>query len=157
MGHPPESIPEDGQVFTGDRDLRFLALAIETLVQDMSPVGDRENAKQLAAYTLGDSPPPSGVPEYVVLEGRRLTLTNPPFLMAEIEADCGEFFSIEVAFDSDLNLLIDPPVRVTLEGRLSEVVETVEQMLAEIYRTRGRRLEMIDEGVVDVSAFAERR
>jgi hypothetical protein len=97
-------------------------------------------------------------PEYVDLEDGRVSLSNPPFLLADLElVDSDGGYELDVAFDSELKLLIDPPVEVTIEGSFDEVVETLEQMIAEIYRTRGRQLGMIDEGVVDSEEFSERR
>lgn len=153
----PPSFPDDGQVFEGSREERFLALAVETLVHDMSPVGDGEVAKGLGAYTLGEGPPPDGVPEYVELGDGHLSLSNPPFLMAEIDVRANGGYALDIGFDSDLKLLIDPPVEVTIEGDFGEVIGTLEQMIAEIYRTKGRRLEMIDSGAVGPEEFAERR
>lgn len=146
----PDSPPDGQRVFEGDDDERLLALALETAVQDMSPVGDDEMAKRLAGYTLGEEPPPAEAPEYVELEDGQLELSNPPFLLATIEVRSdGQEYVLEVGFDSELKLLIDPPVEVTITGAFEEVIETLEQTLAEIYRTKGRRLEQIDEGIVE--------
>lgn len=152
------SFPNEGQLFEGSREERFLAVALETLVQDVSPVGDADVAKRLGGYSLGEEPAPEAAPEYVELVDGSVSLSNPPFLLADLDLrnDDGEY-ALDVAFDSELKLLIDPPVEVTLRGPFEEVIATFEQMVAEIYRTRGRRLEMIDEGVVDPEAFAERR
>ena len=158
MTDVPPSFPEEGTLFEGSRERRFLAVALETLVQDVSPVGDADVAGRLGGYSLGEEPPPGEAPEYVELDDGVVSLSNPPFLLADFDLRRvdGEYV-LDVAFDSELKLLIDPPVEVTLRGSLEEVVETLEQMVAEIYRTRGRRLEMIDEGVVDPEEFADRR
>ncbi|QLD87545.1 hypothetical protein HWV07_00240 [Natronomonas salina] len=157
MTDVPPSFPEEGQVFDGPRTERFLAVALETLVQDVSPVGDQDVARDLGAYSLGDSDPPEAAPEYVELEDGLLTLTNPPFLLAEIELD-EDGYALHCEFDSELKLLIEPPVEVALEAEsFDELLESFEQMIAEIYRTRGRRLEMLDEGVVDPEEFSEPR
>lgn len=153
----PAAFPAEGRVFSGDRELRFLALSLEMVVHDMSPVGDRDVAGQLWDYATGEGPPPDDSPTFVTLRHGRLDLENPPFLLAEIRVDRNDEYALEFAFDSELELLIDPPVEGTIEGSLETVVETAEQMLAEIYRTKGRRLEMLDAGVVDTEAFAERR
>lgn len=155
----PPSFPAAGGLFEGNREERFLAVALETLVQDVSPVGDAEAARALGEYSLGEAPPPAEAPEYVDLEDGALTLTNPPFLLAELElVTDDDGYALHCAFDSELELLIDPPVEVTLVGpSFDELLASFEQMVAEIYRTRGRRLEMIDEGVVDPEEFAERR
>lgn len=157
MPDVPPSFPAAGGIFDGRREERFLAVAIETLVQDMSPAGDGDRADRLAAYSLGEASPPSSVPEYVELADGRLVLSNPPFLHGEIEISGNGEYVLAVALDSDLQLLIDPPVRVSVEAPFQEALETVEQMLAEIYRTRGRRLEMIDSGIVGPEDFADRR
>jgi hypothetical protein len=157
MSDVPPSFPEEGALFEGDREERFLAVALETLVQDVSPVGDADVARSLGGYSLGDEPPPDEAPEYVSLEDGRITLTNPPFLLAEVEYEA-HGHALRCEFDSELKLLIEPPVEVTLEAAsFDELLEAFEQMIAEIYRTRGRRLEMLHEGVVDPGEFAERR
>lgn len=164
MTDVPQSFPADGRLFEGSRRERFLAVAVETLVQDVSPAGDRDVARDLGDYSLGDGAPPDGTPEYVELSDGSLTLTNPPFLLADVELNekdgrrTDDEYVLHCEFDSELKLLIDPPVSVTLEAeRFDDLLETFEQMIAEIYRTRGRRLEMLDEGVVNPEAFAERR
>lgn len=158
MTDVPPSFPEEGRLFEGDRRERFLAVALETLVQDVSPVGDPDLARSLGGYSLGDEQPPAAAPEYVTLEDGRVSLTNPPFLLAEFELERDGEYALDCEFDSELRLLIDPPVEVTLEAAsFDELLEAFEQMIAEIYRTRGRRLEMLDEGVVDPEEFAERR
>jgi hypothetical protein len=157
MTDVPPSFPERETVFDGSRAERFLAVALETAVHDVSPTGNRETAKQLGGYALGEESPPEGVPEYVDLDDGRLTMSNPPFLRAVVEITGTAEYELAIQFDSDLDLLIDPPVTVTLEGPIGELVETLEQMVAEIYRTKGRRLEMLDAGTVDPEAFAERR
>jgi len=153
----PASFPDDGALFEGDRDERYLGVALETLVQDVSPTGDQETAKRLGGYMLGDESPPADAPEYVELTDGSVQLSNPPFLEARVDIAEREEYALSIEFDSELDLLIDPPVTVELAGRFEELVETLEQMLAEIYRTKGRRLEMIDSGVVDPEEFAERR
>jgi hypothetical protein len=163
---PLDGLPE-GDVFEGAADSRFVALALEALVQDMSPVGDGETARQLGGYTLGEEPPPESAPDYVSLEGDRLRLANEPFLVGEIrierpgDPDGGEGseggsagegdgeYRLRARLDSELNLLIDPPVAVTFSGSLSAAVESMEGTLAQVYRTKGRYLEQIDAGVVD--------
>jgi hypothetical protein len=160
MTDVPASFPDEGRLFEGSREERFLAAALETLVQDVSPVGDRDVAGRLGGFSLGEEAPPEEPPEYVDLDDGRLSLSNPPFLLADIELRElreNDESVLEIEFDSELKLLIDPPVEVTLEGPFDELVEAFEQMVAEIYRTRGRRLEMIDEGVVDPEEFAQRR
>lgn len=152
-----DSFPNDNRVFDGDRAERFLAVTLETAVQDLSPVGDEDLARRLGEYTLGEAPPPEDVPEYVDLQDGHLTLSNPPFLMAELTLVEDDEYTLRIEFESDLQLLIDPPVCVTLDGPLLEVVGALEQMIAEIYRTKGRRLEMIDAGTIDTAAFFERR
>lgn len=159
MTDVPPSFPVEGRLFEGDREVRFFAVALETLVQDVSPVGDGDVAGALGEYSLGEGAPPADTPEYVTLEDGIVTLENPPFLLAEFElAVADDGFEIGCAFDSELKLLIDPPVEVTIEGEsFEDALAAFEQMVAEIYRTRGRRLEMIDEGVVDPAEFSERR
>ena len=158
MTDVPPSFPEEGRVFDGPRRDRFLAVALETLVQDVSPVGDQDVARDLGAYSLGDSDPPEEAPEYIELEDGKLALTNPPFLLAEIELEADIGYALHCEFDSELKLLIEPPVAVTLEAdSFDELLGSFEQMVAEIYRTRGRRLEMLDEGVVDPDEFSEPR
>lgn len=157
MPEIPPSFPEEGRLFQGPRDERFLAVAIETLVQDVSPVGDADTARRLGAYSLGEGSPPSDAPEYVTLEEGRLRLSNPPFLEAQIEIERNDGYTLNSAFDSDLKLLVDPPVRISIHDQFRPALETIEQMLAEIYRTRGRRLEMIDNGIVGPEDFADRR
>jgi hypothetical protein len=158
MTDVPASFPDEGELFQGSRPVRFVAVALETLVQDASPVGDGDVARQLGGYVLGTEAPPDDAPEYVALEDGTVTLTNPPFLFGAFELETDDGYALHCEFDSELKLLIEPPVTVTLEAdSLVDLVETTEQMLAEIYRTRGRRLEMLDEGVVDPEAFAERR
>lgn len=105
---------------------------------------------QLGGYVLGEEPPPEGVPEFVELSDGRIELSNPPFLRGTIYVvEDSERIALEAEFDSELNLLIDPPVEVRLSGTPGEVVERMEQLVAEIYRTKGRHLEKIDAGVVD--------
>ena len=158
MTDVPPSFPEEGPLFDGPRRERFLAVALETLVQDVSPVGDRDVARDLGAYSLGDGEPPEEAPEYVALDDGRLTLTNLPFLLADVELEADGAYRLHCEFDSELQLLIEPPVEVTLEAdTFDELLESFEQMIAEIYRTRGRRLEMLDEGVVDPEEFSEPR
>ena len=158
MTDVPPSFPEEGALFEGRREDRFLAVALETLVQDVSPVGDADAARRLGGYSLGDEDPPEDAPEYVSMDGDRIILENPPFLLGEIDLEYDGTYALHCAFDSELKLLIEPPVEVTLEAdSLDDLVATFEQMIAEIYRTRGRRLEMLDEGVVDPEDFAERR
>lgn len=158
MTDVPPSFPDDERLFEGDRNRRFLAVALETVVQDVSPVGDTDLARRLGGYSLGDAAAPEAVPEYVSLEDGRIELRNPPFLLADIEFDSEDGYALECAFDSELQLLIEPPVAVTLRAEtFEELLEAFEQMIAEIYRTRGRRLEMLDEGVVDPQSFAQRR
>ena len=155
----PSSFPAEGRLFEGTREERFLAVALETLVQDVSPVGDADAARALGDYSLGEGEPPPDAPEYVAFEDGEVSLTNPPFLLADVELESeDDGYALRCAFDSELKLLIDPPVEVTLEApSFDELLASFEQMVAEIYRTRGRRLEMIDEGVVDPEEFAERR
>ncbi|MDQ2052170.1 hypothetical protein RBH26_16955 [Natronolimnohabitans sp. A-GB9] len=152
-----DALPNDNRVFDGEREERFLAVTLETVVQDMSPVGDEDLARQLGDYTLGEAPPPEDAPEYVELRDEHLTLSNPPFLMAELTPVESDEYTLRIEFKSDLQLLIDPPVCVTLDGSFLEVVTALEQLIAEIYRTKGRRLEMIDAGTIDTTAFFERR
>jgi hypothetical protein len=148
-------------VFDGPTDRRFLALAVETLVHDMSLDGDDDAARRLGGYTLGEEEPPEGVPEYVTLDGDRLDLSNPPYVVGTIEiADLDEregepTYRVTAGFDSELNLLIDPPVEVTFEGTIEEVVEGLEGTLAQVYRTRGRYLEQIDAGVAEPGTGVE--
>lgn len=150
----PSAFPTTGQVFDANRETRFLALAIETVVHDMSPVGDEEVAEQITDYLFGESSPPEEIPEYVEIKRGNLLLSNPPFLIAETRISKTDEYLLETGFDSDLQLLIDPPVWVTVRGPFGKVVETFEQILAEIYRTKGRRLEMIDNSVIDPDTFA---
>jgi hypothetical protein len=157
MVDAPVSLPDERTVFEGTTEERYLALVLETVVHDMSPAGDEDIAKQLGGYTIGEEPPPEAVPAYVELDGGTVTLSNPPFLMAEIDVSENGAYTLEISFDSDLQLLIDPPVSVTIQGSFEEVVGTLEQMCAEIYRTKGRRLEMIDAGVVGPEDFAARQ
>jgi len=154
---PLETLPDRPRVFDGPADRRFVALALETLVQDMSPPGDGTVAAQLGRYTLGRADPPAAAPEYVSLDGDRVRLDNPPFIVGEFrvagpEADAAgdrEGYRVEAALSSELNLLIDPPVEMRFEGSLSAAVESVEGTLAHVYRTKGRYLEQIDAGVAE--------
>jgi hypothetical protein len=149
-----DALPEDPRLFDGPRDRRFLALAVETLVQDMSLDGDEAVARRLGGYALGEDDPPEE-PEFVALDGDRIELSNPPFVLGtvEVEGDRGEpgegSYRLEAGLDSELNLLIDPPVEVTFEGTFDEVLEALEDTLARVYRTRGRYLEQVDAGVAD--------
>lgn len=152
----PSSFPTTGQVFDAPREKRFLALVIETLVHDVSPVGDEEVAEQITDYIFGERPPPEEIPEYVEVKRGNLLLSNPPFLMAEISVSKNDDYLLEVNIDSELPLLIEPPVWVTVQGPFGKVVETLEQIFAEIYRTKGRRLEMIDSKVIDPETFTDR-
>jgi hypothetical protein len=155
-----DALPERPRVFDGPRDRRFLALAVETLVQDVSLDGDGEVARQLGGYALGEEEPPSEAPEYVSLDGDRVELSNPPFVLATVDVEGGDpagegEYRLEAAFDSELNLLIDPPVEVTLEGNFDEVLEALEDTLAQVYRTKGRYLEQVDAGVADPGTAGE--
>lgn len=149
------SVPAEGQVYSGTDRERYLALVLETLVHDVSPTGDEDVANQLGGYTLGEEPPPDSVPQFVTLEEDGLALSNPPFLMGTIERTEGGKFGLRLSLDSDLTLLIDPPVEITLAGPFLEVMRAVEQLLAEIYSTKGRRLEMIDNDVIDASQYLD--
>ncbi|MEF8887631.1 MAG: hypothetical protein V5A30_07460 [Haloarculaceae archaeon] len=155
-----DALPERPRVFDGPRDRRFLALAVETLVQDMSLDGDGDVARRLGGYALGEEDPPAEAPEFVTLEGDRVELSNPPFVLGTVDvegghpADEGEY-RLEAAFDSELNLLIDPPVEVTFEGSFDEVLEALEDTLAQVYRTKGRYLEQVDAGVTDPGTAGE--
>jgi hypothetical protein len=120
----------------------------------MSPVGDEKVAEQITDYLFGESSSPEEVPEYVKIKRETLLLSNPPFLMAEIRISETDEYRLEAGFDSDLQLLINPPVWVTVQGPFGRIVETFEQILAEIYRTKGRRLEMIDSDIIDPGTFA---
>lgn len=151
----PSSFSTTGQIFDATREKRFLALVIETLVHDMSPVGDEEVAEQITDYLFGDGPPPEEIPEYVEVKRGNLLLSNPPFLKGELRLSKTNGYLLEVGLDSDLQLLIEPPVWITVRGPFGEVVETLEQIFAEIYRTKGRRLEMIDSEVIDPETFAD--
>lgn len=147
-------------MFDGPRDRRFLALAVETLVHDMSLDGDSEVARQLGGYALGEEDPPPAAPEYVALEGNRVELSNPPFVLGTVDVEDGSpekdgKYRLEAAFDSELNLLIDPPVEVTFEGSFDEVLEALEDTLAQVYRTKGRYLEQVDAGVTDPGTAGE--
>ncbi len=146
-----DALPDRPRVFDGARDRRFLALAVETLVQDMSLDGDTDIARRLSGYTLGEEQPPEKAPEYVTLAADRVELANPPFVLGTIEVhgNRGGGYRLEAGFDSELNLLIDPPVRVVLEGSFETVLEALENTLAQVYRTRGRYLEQVDAGVAD--------
>jgi len=146
-----DALPDRPRVFDGARDRRFLALAIETLVQDMSLDGDADTARRLGGYALGEEAPPDETPEYVSLEADRVELSNPPFVLGTVEVHGGreEGYRLDAGFDSELNLLIDPPVEVVLEGDFETVLEALEHTLAQVYRTRGRYLEQVDAGVAD--------
>jgi hypothetical protein len=155
-----DALPERPRVFDGPRDRRFLALAVETLVHDMSLDGDSEVARQLGGYALGEEDPPAAAPEYVALEGNRVELSNPPFVLGTVDVEDGSpekdgKYRLEAAFDSELNLLIDPPVEVTFEGSFDEVLEALEDTLAQVYRTKGRYLEQVDAGVTDPGTAGE--
>ena len=155
-----DALPERPQVFDGPRDRRFLALAVETLVQDMSLDGDADVARQLGGYALGEEEPPAEAPEHVALDGDRVELSNPPFVLGtvEVHGGCGEGgteYRLEAGFDSELNLLIDPPVEVAFEGTFEEVLEALEDTLAQVYRTKGRYLEQVDAGVTDPGTAGE--
>lgn len=149
MTDPVADLPASGEVFDGPIDRRYVALTLEMLIQDVSLTGDRETAMALGGYLEGAEPPPDGVPEYVDIEGDRITVTNPPFLRATVTLSAENGVRLEAAFDSDLNLLIEPPVTVTYRGPLPEAVADLEQTIAAIYRTRGRHLEKLHEGLVE--------
>lgn len=144
-----EGLPPSPELVEGTRTQRYVALTLETLVHDVSLAGDRDTAMALGGYLEGEEPPPDRVPEFVDIEGDRITVTNPPFLRAEIGLVENDHYTLEAAFDSDLHLLIEPPVSVTYHGTLEDVVGDLEQTIAEIYRTRGRHLEKLHEGIVD--------
>jgi hypothetical protein len=159
-----DTLPERPRVFDGPRDRRFLALAVETLVQDMSLDGDGEVARRLGGYALGEETPAPAAPEFVTLEGDRVELSNPPFVLGTVEVQGGDpdgdgdgngEYRLEAAFDSELNLLIDPPVEVTFQGSFDEVLEALEDTLAQVYRTKGRYLEQVDAGVADPGTGGE--
>lgn len=155
-----DALPDRPRVFDGPRDRRFLALAVETLVQDMSLDGDAHIANQLGGYALGEEDPPAEAPEYVTLAGDRVELTNPPFVLGTVEVEGGDpagesEYRIEAGFGSELNLLIDPPVEVVFEGSFETVLEGLEDTLAQVYRTRGRYLEQVDAGVADPGTGGE--
>ena len=143
-------LPAAQAVFEGSADRRFIALSIETLIHDVSLAGDRETAMALGAYMEGEGPPPDGVPDFVTLgDDGRIALSNPPFLEGELTVIEADGYTIEAAFDSDLHLLIEPPIEVTYRGSLDTVVSELEQTIATVYRTRGRHLEKLHEGLVD--------
>jgi len=155
-----DALPDRPRVFDGPRDRRFLALAVETLVQDMSLGGDADVAKQLGGYALGEEEPPAETPEYVGLDGDRIELLNPPFVVGTVEVhggrdDRGAAYRLDAGLDSELNLLIDPPVEVVLEGTFEEVLGALEDTLAQVYRTKGRYLEQVDAGVADPGTGSE--
>lgn len=155
MTEIPDAFPSNGRVFESTRERRFLGLAIETLVHDVSPVGDGEVAERITDYLFGEGQPPEDIPAYVEMEDGLLRLSNPPFLTGGIALSKDDEYVLRAGLDSDLQLLIDPPVWITVRGPLDGVVETFEQILVEIYRTKGRRLEMIDNGAIDPDAFAD--
>ena len=155
-----DALPDRPRVFDGRRDRRFLALAVETLVQDMSLDGDADIAKQLGGYALGEEEAPDEAPEYVTLDGDRIELSNPPFVLGTLNVEGGTpardgEYRIKAAFASELNLLIDPPVKVVFEGGFEPVLEALEDTLAQVYRTRGRYLEQVDAGVADPGTGGE--
>lgn len=150
MTDETSTLPRSPRVFDGSDPERLVAVSLETVIHDVSPTGDRKTAMQLGGYVLGEERPPDDVPEFVELSDGHIELSNPPFLLAEIDVDEGAGrITLEVALESELHLLIDPPVEVRLSGPPDEVVEQLEQTIAEIYRTRGRHLEKIDAGIVD--------
>lgn len=149
MTDPLDRLPESPAVFDGTPVERYVALSLEALVHDVSLSGDRDTAMALGGYAEGEEPPPADVPAFVEVEDGRITVSNPPFLLAEVTLAEDEEFVLDAAFDSDLDLLIDPPVRVTYRGDLPTVVSDLEQTIASVYRTRGRHLEKIHEGVVE--------
>ncbi len=149
MTGPAEKLPPTPELIAGTRIHRYVALTLETLIHDVSLAGDRDTAMALGGYLGGEEPPPDGVPEFVDIEGDRITVTNPPFLRADITLTEHDHYTLEAAFDSDLHLLIEPPVTVTYRGTLGDVLGDLEQTIAEIYRTRGRHLEKLHEGIVD--------
>jgi hypothetical protein len=155
-----DALPDWPRVFDGPRDRRFLALAVETLVHDVSLDGDADVARQLGGYALGEEGPPAEAPEYVSLDRDRLELSNPPFVLGTIDVEGGDpagegEYRLEAGFDSELNLLIDPPVEVAFEGEFEAVLEALEDTLAQVYRTRGRYLEQVDAGVTDPGTAGE--
>lgn len=145
------TLPDSPRVFEGTETERLVAVSLETVVQDVSLDGDPDAAMQLGGYVLGEDPPPDDAPAFVSLSEGRVDLSNPPYLLGEIDVteDDGEL-TLDVALDSELDLLLDPPVEVTLSGTTDDAVEQLEQLVAKIYRTRGRYLEKIDAGVADV-------
>ena len=149
MRDPLARLPETPSIFDGTPVERYVALSLEALVHDVSLSGDRDTAMALGGYIEGEEQPPAGVPAFVEVHDGRITLSNPPFLLAEITLDENDEYVLAAAFDSDLDLLVDPPVEVTYRGDLATVVSGIEQTIATIYRTRGRHLEKIHEGVVE--------
>ncbi len=155
-----DALPDRPRVFDGPRDRRFLALAVETLVQDMSLDGDAVVARQLGGYALGEEEAPDEAPEYVTLDGDRIELSNPPFVLGTVDVEGGNparegAYRIEASFRSELTLLIDPPVEVVFEGGFEAVLESLEDTLAQVYRTKGRYLEQVDAGVADPGTGGE--
>ena len=149
-------VPAESRVYSGTDRERYLALVLETLVHDVSPAGDENVADQLGGYTLGEQPPPDSVPQFVTLEDGYLTVSNPPFLMGTIEIIEANEFGLRLLLDSNLTLLIDPPVEITLDSSFPAVTRAAEQLFAEIYSTKGRRLEMIDNNVIDTNQYLDR-
>lgn len=133
------SLPDAPRLFEGSDAERFLALSLEALIQDVSLSGDREAAVAVADYLLGDGDPPDEA-AFVERTDAGVRLSDPPFLHAEVEVR-SDPPGLRVAFDSDLELLVDPPVVVEYDGPIHEAVAALEQTIAEIYRTRGRHLE----------------
>ena len=153
MTDPLKTLPGSPRVFDGTRAERYVALSLETVIQDVSLSGDRETAMALGGYVVGEEPPPAGVPAFVELDDDKITISNPPFLLADVtlaaeDGPHGDAYTLTAAFDSYLHLLIEPPVRVTYRGDLVTVVAEFEQTIAEVYRTRGRHLEKLIEGGV---------
>ncbi len=148
MAHSPDLCPEARHLFDGSPQVVRVALAIETTIHDVSPTGDEELALALGRVRVDGAPPPSEVPTFVSVTDRTITTDNPPYLRGEWTVDPGETLQVTGQLDSELELLIDPPVTVSFSGAPSSVIETIERTLADIYRTRGRYLEQIDAGVV---------
>ncbi len=135
-------------LFDGPPAPSFVGLVIETTVQDVSPAGDTDRALALGRVRLEDASPPSGVPEFVSVTETTVTLVDQPYLTGELSVSTTDTaLNVEAALDSGRDLLIDPPVEVTLSGPAEAVAETLEQTIATIYRTRGRYLEQIEAGI----------
>lgn len=68
----------------GSREARLLAVALETLVGDVPPVGDADVARRSGSTLSARSHLPR-TPGPVELDDGPVSLSNPPFLLMELD------------------------------------------------------------------------